>query len=164
MSPGNRPCRSPTSADHSRALGGGKGEVELGPSCISWPPRLRPGSILVAWVQEEGGARWFRSGTRSHLSQFHTKMHNRGGNTYLNLQPPATLACCGWILVSSAPGSLGLPGPERRSILFLPSGSAEVSTCLRTKEKTRKDGKTHIRPLCWGLVDAGHYQPYQRET
>ena len=45
----------------------------------------------------------------------------RGKKTYLNLQPPAALAHRGWVLVSAAPGNLGLPRLERRLVIFLPN-------------------------------------------
>lgn len=54
--PGNRPCRPLASADHPHALGVGRGEVELGPSFISSPPRLRPGSDPGTWVKGKRGS------------------------------------------------------------------------------------------------------------
>ena len=66
------------------------------------------------------------------MSQFHTEMHNRGWKTYLNPQPPATLACRGWTLVSSAPGN-----QSAGSFSIFQIAQQKCPCTLRTKE----DGK-----------------------
>ena len=74
-------------------------------------------------------------------------MHDRGYKTYLDQQPPATLACHAWILVSSAPGSLGIPGAERRSVPFLPKQLGKNTYVPCEPKKIEKNRETRTRPL-----------------
>ena len=70
------------------------------------------------------------------------------GKTYLNLQPPATLTCRGWISVSSALGKLGLPGPGCWLVLFLPLGLAETYHVPCVPKRKDRNKMTRTRPLC----------------
>ena len=76
--------------------------------------------------RNEGSTTALEQNEVPYVPSFIRKCMTGDGKTYLNLQPPATLTCRGWTFVSSALGKLGLPGPERRLVLFLPLGLAET--------------------------------------
>ena len=138
MSPGNRPCHFPTPVDHSCALGGGRGEVGLGPSFISFPPRLLPNSDPggSSGEQKRGSMVVSRTQTRFHISQFYTETHNKGMK---DLSESATPSNPGLAVVG--PSYLPLPTalPYRGGGAGLFSFSQEAQQKCHVNQREHKD-------------------------
>ena len=78
------------------------------------------------------------------MSRFYTETHDRGMVDLSESAAPGNLGLPWLDPCIFSPDSLGLLGPERRFVLFFPSGSAEVSACP-ANQREQKDAKLDLQ-------------------